>query len=283
MALVLSDEELDRLMEEHEYYYKLYVHCLRRHMDYSTGIVGGIKRRICYKSLMEDMYVAPRRGVSTNETGLRTRSDFQRALKHLQRIGLIEQINNSKNREWLIFKLPLAHVGDSRPKQTRYISDTDADTEADTAYIKQDAVMTGLKKDFELQADTKADTLLKTKPIPLCISDKSKEIQILKEQSICTKKTRKQIPENFTVTDQHVHLARENQWPHPDSEIAAFRDYHMARGTTMLDWDRAFYTWLRNAVKFKGGNRSGTYQQPERKNSFDRAIENILNSPTRAR
>lgn len=38
-------------------------------------------------------------------------------------------------------------------------------------------------------------------------------------------------------------------------EFAAFRDHHVAKGSVFKDWDAAFRTWLRNAVKFaaKGG------------------------------
>jgi hypothetical protein len=38
-----------------------------------------------------------------------------------------------------------------------------------------------------------------------------------------------------------------------DREVDAFRDHHSAKGSTMADWDAAFRTWLRNAVKFGRG------------------------------
>jgi hypothetical protein len=34
------------------------------------------------------------------------------------------------------------------------------------------------------------------------------------------------------------------------AEAEAFRDHHTAKGTRFTDWDAAFRTWLRNAVKF---------------------------------
>lgn len=36
--------------------------------------------------------------------------------------------------------------------------------------------------------------------------------------------------------------------------LAAFRDYHMARGTPFLDWERAFRTWVRKADEFAAKN-----------------------------
>jgi len=40
-------------------------------------------------------------------------------------------------------------------------------------------------------------------------------------------------------------------------ELTAFRDHHSAKGTRFVDWNAAFRTWLRNAVKFnRGGGRA---------------------------
>lgn len=46
------------------------------------------------------------------------------------------------------------------------------------------------------------------------------------------------------------------------AELANFLDHHTARGTVFKDWQAAFRTWLRNAVKFGqrgagGGARRG--------------------------
>ena len=35
------------------------------------------------------------------------------------------------------------------------------------------------------------------------------------------------------------------------SELEAFEDYHESKGTKFADWDRAFQTWCRNAVKWQ--------------------------------
>jgi hypothetical protein len=51
-----------------------------------------------------------------------------------------------------------------------------------------------------------------------------------------------------------------------DGEAAHFRDHHTAKGEAMLDWDAAFRTWLRNAVKFSRGNvRQGSLPTAPRK------------------
>jgi hypothetical protein len=62
---------------------------------------------------------------------------------------------------------------------------------------------------------------------------------------------RSRIPEDFEVSDRIVHLALKNGWPEPESELDAFKDYHLARGSLMVDWEAAFRTWLRNAARFR--------------------------------
>ncbi len=42
-----------------------------------------------------------------------------------------------------------------------------------------------------------------------------------------------------------------------DSEAGGFRDHHTAKATKFADWDAAFRTWLRNAVKFSRPQRAG--------------------------
>lgn len=40
-----------------------------------------------------------------------------------------------------------------------------------------------------------------------------------------------------------------------DAEAEHFRDHHKAKGEPMADWDAAFRTWLKNAVRFSGGRK----------------------------
>lgn len=59
-------------------------------------------------------------------------------------------------------------------------------------------------------------------------------------------------PSDFQVTPEILSLARENEWPDPHSELEAFRDFHISKGSRFVEWDRAFHTWLRNSKKFSG-------------------------------
>lgn len=60
------------------------------------------------------------------------------------------------------------------------------------------------------------------------------------------------LPLDFAPTDGHKKLADELRVSLTD-ELAKFSDYHVAKGTTMKDWNAALNTWLRNAVEFNRG------------------------------
>jgi hypothetical protein len=58
------------------------------------------------------------------------------------------------------------------------------------------------------------------------------------------------IPENFSVSDEIMEMVAERNWPDPRTELQKFKDFHLAHGTLMFDWEAAFRTWLNNAVGF---------------------------------
>lgn len=106
MGLNLSDKELDAMDGLPHLQRCLYIFGIRRYMDYSTGITG-IKRKISYKSLSEEIYVYPRQGIKEIET--RSIPQLKRAVKQLEKAGLIiMQSKVTKDEKQLILKCPLA-------------------------------------------------------------------------------------------------------------------------------------------------------------------------------
>lgn len=61
-------------------------------------------------------------------------------------------------------------------------------------------------------------------------------------------------PDGFQFNERAEEMAK-GYGLNVHKEFAAFRDHHVAKGSVFKDWDAAFRTWLRNAVKFaaKGG------------------------------
>lgn len=55
-------------------------------------------------------------------------------------------------------------------------------------------------------------------------------------------------------------------------EFGKFQDYHLARGSTFVDWDRAFHTWLNNARPEIGRGS----QEPVMRPSRDQEIRAVL-------
>jgi hypothetical protein len=68
------------------------------------------------------------------------------------------------------------------------------------------------------------------------------------------KKRKKALPKNFKLTDELKKYAlNKNIIPEKLDELfAAFQDYHIGKNTLMVDWSRAWYTWVRNAPQFSG-------------------------------
>ncbi len=70
------------------------------------------------------------------------------------------------------------------------------------------------------------------------------------------------LPVNFCVTEKHREYARQNNLPSPDEEFEKFKNHHVGKGTKWIDWDLAFYNWLRNAKDFKRASTKQTYLDP---------------------
>lgn len=62
-------------------------------------------------------------------------------------------------------------------------------------------------------------------------------------------KRRTTIPEDWTLTD-HLQAYATTRGVDPTTQLEAFRDYHLSRGTQMLDWAAAWRTWVRKAKEF---------------------------------
>lgn len=66
-------------------------------------------------------------------------------------------------------------------------------------------------------------------------------------------------PKDWKPKDSHLKLARElgvNTY----GLVEQFSDHHAAKGNVFADWDRAFNTWIRNAVNFQQGGRPAPTQ-----------------------
>lgn len=60
---------------------------------------------------------------------------------------------------------------------------------------------------------------------------------------------RRRLPADWKPNGQHRRLAFQEK-VNLATETASFRDYHIAKGSTYVDWDAAFNNWLRKASRF---------------------------------
>ncbi len=85
----------------------LYVMCLRRHMDYETGLVGTAKRRISFQQFSEQLSVSRPRG-STLKPFRPSTQNIRGYIKELINAGLVEAMPKQRKRDCIVFRLPLA-------------------------------------------------------------------------------------------------------------------------------------------------------------------------------
>jgi len=66
------------------------------------------------------------------------------------------------------------------------------------------------------------------------------------------KKKKTVLPENFTLTEQLKKYALDHDIDSEklDKLFESFKNYHLARRSLMVDWNRAWYTWVQNAPEF---------------------------------
>jgi hypothetical protein len=68
-------------------------------------------------------------------------------------------------------------------------------------------------------------------------------------------KRKSQIPEDFAPNENGIAAAK-NAGLLVEQEIEQFRNHHKAKGTTMLDWQAAWRTWVGMAVQFGRGGKA---------------------------
>lgn len=225
----------------------LYVLAIKPFIDFQTGLVG-VNRKISWQSIREALYVEPKRGVVG--TGSPSKAQLRRAVCQLEKVGLIRyHLNN----ECLIFECILADTNNSAQNKVVPFA------------IPQEVPFPKRKNKKEsigpAETKEKAGPLKLVKAVPpLREYIKEKTISNTNVLDISKKKRNfaTQLPNDFVITEAIVTTALKNNWPHPEEEIEAFRDYHLARGTVFKDWTRAFYTWLRNAKRFNQPRRQST-------------------------
>jgi len=136
----------------------LYLRGLRQHMDFESGVVGGPKRRISWRSLRDTLYVEPHQGI---DGGTPDRAKVRRVVKWLEKQGLVARADDP---EHIVFRLPLATLGsstykkaDPKPTPSRPPEhEREADPEPDPAKTAQHSESAG-KADHqpEQEADPK--------------------------------------------------------------------------------------------------------------------------------
>ena len=74
---------------------------------------------------------------------------------------------------------------------------------------------------------------------------------------------RRQLPPDFILSEKLIQFAKEHgiNGNRINDVFEHFKDHHQSKGTTMLDWNKAFMNWVRNDKKF--GAKDNFKQGPD--------------------
>lgn len=90
-------------------------------------------------------------------------------------------------------------------------------------------------------------------------SDQTQDDLHLDEKPKVKPKRAVALPEGWVPSEKNIRDAKEKNFTDEDirNEADQFRDHHHARGSTFKDWDAAWRTWVRNAIKFRNRGLAG--------------------------
>ncbi|MGB2220845.1 MAG: DnaT-like ssDNA-binding domain-containing protein [Neptunomonas phycophila] len=108
----------------------LYVMCLRRYMDYSTGLTGKV-RKVSYQMFKEQLEVRRERGSKIPDY-IPTKQAIRELLAKLEKAGLIQRIPQKKRTDPMIFRCVLASTGSIRLNEEQHMNNIGATTQATT-------------------------------------------------------------------------------------------------------------------------------------------------------
>ncbi len=195
------------------------------------------------------MWIAPERGVLsltprdfTTLLRLDNDHDAEVMLHELSRVGDVYPTNRERNHAdtWAT----IVNITITSRRMVRDEVKRKAKRDADIKYNEKRT------KGKRSKNDSKTTDILHTSEDILHTSNRKKISR--------TKKQRTSFPDDFVVSGRILQLSKHNQWPDPVAELEAFRDYHSSRGSTFLDWEAAFRTWLRTGKRLNGNKRPQT-------------------------
>ena len=98
-------------------------------------------------------------------------------------------------------------------------------------------------------AEPKTEPTAKLSPLPPANAAGPATVTETKPEAESKTTRKRQLPKDWRPNAKHAEKAKKLGL-NLEAEAEAFIDHHSAHGSTMLKWDLAFNTWLRNATKF---------------------------------
>jgi len=219
----INDDEITSLYGLPHLQQIIYYRGIRPYMDYATGLVG-IKRKISYQSLREEVFVEPHTGY---KAATFSRDQVRRAVEGLVRAGVIRSHSEGKT---LILECVLA-------TQDNFSQNKAATNPPGQGAIKphvNPSVITERTADIHKQATTRKRSQAATPPVSGNINN-----------SLSTA-VREKISECYQPSGDVLNKAVQKGCTNSRcaDQLQRFICYHRSKGTLSFDWDAEFLHWL---------------------------------------
>ena len=234
--LYLNENEQARLSGLTHLQRCLYVFGIKPHMDFKTGLVGTKKRRISYQSLKEAVYVDPKPGIKN--TGAPSREQLRRAVKGLERAGLIQL--KSFNRHLIIY-CTFADT-DIQPNEGA-LENKLGQNKADINTTAKNELVNNQKRQ-KIKGKSPINPVLERLP-KLPKADQPLLSDIYKNKAHNLKENLLPIPEDYYPSDHMIEQAQLfGCQPTKQEKLHIFINHCKSKALTSADWDSEYLKYL---------------------------------------
>jgi hypothetical protein len=221
VAFQINDQEREKLYGLPHLQQLIYFRGIRPYMDFATGMVG-IKRKISYQSLREEVFVEPHTGYKAPSL---SRDQVRRAVDGLIRADVIRSHSEGKT---LILECLLA----TQDNSTQIKATTNPPGQGAIVPLTDPSVNKGYEVDANKKSTTPQDKQAATPPV----SDNFNYSLSCSEL----------VPKDYRPSTETVQLALKHGCEKVtcSDEVAKFVSYYIARSAKRADWDAEFINWL---------------------------------------
>ncbi|MBV2138560.1 MAG: hypothetical protein KUF79_17270 [Candidatus Thiodiazotropha sp. (ex Ctena orbiculata)] len=236
----------------------VYLQSLRWRMDFATGIVGGVGRRLSYAAIAEDVDFIPDHG-SHKPEWKPSKDKLRAVLSELKRGGLIADAGSSPERG-LIVRCLLADTDQSAQNMNPTGTPREPHGMNPTAISSNDAASASMNPTGTPQEPHGMNPTHPVSGINNSVESNGGNIPRARVDSAGRVLT--PIPDPFPVTRIHTDYAAMHGLPDPHQHVLTFVNHSKSKGNLSADWDAEFFKWLSREKVYQANTTRRARPQP---------------------